>query len=95
MRMRPNRSLLDAVVLGQQRAPDGVGAQLRLKVLQCGPAQRALDAIGAQPGDELDAYTAVPEAQAPGEHVHLEAEVLGGPQGERIVIVRSEPWRHG
>ncbi|MCE2658696.1 MAG: hypothetical protein ACOVOG_13750 [Rubrivivax sp.] len=91
MRLRPNRSLLDAVVLRQRRDADGLGAQLQLEVLRCEAMPPAQDFIGAAPGDTLEVYSAVPEAQLPGQHLRLEAEVLGGPQGERIVVVRSQP----
>jgi hypothetical protein len=91
MRIRPNRSLLDALVLQVRREPDGLGATVHLRVLHCGPKPPAPDAIGAAPGDELDVYAAVPEAMRPGQQLQLEAEVLGGPGGERIVVVRCGP----
>lgn len=90
MRIRPNRSLLEADLLDQQREPDGLGARLHLRVRRCEPLPPAADFIGAEPGDELEVYTAVPERHRPGQRLRLEAEVIGGPQGERIVVVRCE-----
>lgn len=91
MRLQPNLSLIDAEVHAVRRCADGLGADLDLAVLHCAPAPGARDFIGASPGEVLVAYTAVPEAVRPGQRVRLEASVLGGPQGERIVVQRVGP----
>ena len=64
---------------------------MQLRILRCEPKPPALDFIGAQPGEAIEAFSAIAEAQRPGQRLRIEAEVLGGPQGERIVVVRSEP----
>jgi hypothetical protein len=93
MRLRPNRSLIDADIRAIERAPDGYGAQVALHVLHCEPDLPEPDFIAAQPGAELTAFTAIPEALRPGHRYCLEATVLGGPGGERVVIQHVRPAR--
>lgn len=89
MRIRPNRTVLEGEVLEIRRSADGVGADVSLRVdVNHGGAD---DMTGAQAGDMLTVFAAVPEALAAGQRYRLEASVLGGPAGERIVVARPEP----
>lgn len=88
MRLKPNRSLLEARVDGLRRCADGYGAEIDLWVLRCEPMPPAEDFIGAPPDSALEAFSAVPEALHVGDTYCFEASVLGGPQGERVVLQR-------
>jgi hypothetical protein len=88
MRLQHNRSLLEAIVLSLKRPDDGVGADIELEVRLCAALPPAQDFIGAEPGQRLTAFVAVPEAVQIGRCFRFEATVLGGPQGERVVLTR-------
>ncbi len=89
MRLKPNLSRLQARVLGLRRCEDGFGAEVDLEVLRCGPLEPGEDFIGAQAGSQIQAFTAVPESIEQGVVYAFEATVLGGPQGERIVLQKT------
>ena len=86
MRLHPNRSTLEGQVLSLRRCSDGVGAELELTVSRCEAQPPAQDFIGATPGERLCAFTTLPEALAVGDAYRFDATVLGGPQGERVVL---------
>jgi hypothetical protein len=88
VRVRPNRSQLEATVVTMQRCADGFGADLELQVHHCAALPPGDDLIGAQPGERLNAFVAIPEALAAGERYRFEASLSGGPQGERVVLSR-------
>jgi hypothetical protein len=91
MRIRPNSSVLEATVLSLRRCSDGVGAELDLQVHRCAPQAPAADFIGAEPGQRLTAFVAVPEAVCVGDCLRFDASVMGGPGGERVVVSRPRP----
>jgi hypothetical protein len=91
MRIRPNSSILEATVLGLRRCNDGVGAELDLQVHRCVPQAPAEDFIGAEPGQHITAFVAVPEAVCVGDCLRFDATVLGGPRGERVVVSQPRP----
>lgn len=86
MLLRPNKSLIEATVKHVTRAADGIGADVVVDVLACTPTEQLDDFIGAQPGDELTLFTANPVGLESGRSYRLTARVLGGPQGERLII---------
>lgn len=91
MRIRPNRTVLEGEVLSLARCADGVGAEVTLRVEANLGAGSSDDLTGAQPGDTLSVFAAVPEALCAGQRYRLQASVLGGPAGERIVIAQAQP----
>ena len=93
MLLRPNKSLIDAKVKRVQRAADGVGAEVVVDVLKCKSAGDFDDFIGAKPGAELTLFTAEPNAIEAGKSYRLTTRVLGGPNGERMVVESAEPKR--
>lgn len=90
MLLRPNRSLIEGKVKRVERAADGVGADVVVDVLECRSVDDLDDFIGAKPGVELTLFTATPNAVKAGKSYRLTARVLGGPNGERIVIENAE-----
>ena len=91
MRLRPNKSLIEAKVKRVKRAADGVGADVVVDVQECRPADDQDDFIDAKPGAELTLFTAEPDAIEAGKSYRLTARVLGGPNGERLVVEAAEP----
>ena len=91
MMLRPNKSVIEGEVKRVKRAADGVGADVTVSVLDCKPADDLDDFIGAEPGAELTLFTAEPDAIEAGKSYRLTTRVLGGPNGERIVIEGVAP----
>ena len=91
MLLRPNKSVIEAKVKRVNRAADGVGADVVVDVLDCKSAGDLDDFIGAEPGAELTLFTAEPDAFEAGKSYRLTARVLGGPNGERMVVEAVEP----
>lgn len=93
MNLHPNKSAIDARVTRVTPAADGYGADVRVEVLTCGPAEGLEDFIGAGAGAGLTLFSAEPEAVKEGRTYRFTARVLGGPNGERVVIEAAEPVR--
>ena len=91
MNLRPNKSLIEGKVKRVNRAADGVGADVVVDVQKCTSADDLDDFIGAKPGAELTLFTAEPDAIEPGKSYRLTTRVLGGPNGERMVVESVEP----
>jgi hypothetical protein len=91
MRLRSNKSLIEGTVKRVKRAADGVGADVVVDVRECRSAAGHDDFIDAKPGAELTLFTAEPDAIEAGKAYRLTARVLGGPNGERIVVEAAEP----
>lgn len=91
MMLRPNKSLIDGTVKRVKRCADDVGADVVVSVLGCTSIGSFDDFIGAQPGAELTLFTAEPDAIEAGKSYSLTTRVLGGPNGERMVIEAAEP----
>ena len=93
MILHPNKSLIDGKVKSVKRATDGVGADVVVEVQRCTSADDLDDFIGAKPGAELTLFTAEPDAIEAGKSYRLTTRVLGGPNGERMVVEAAEPKR--
>lgn len=93
MLLRPNKSLIEGKVKRVTRAADGVGADVVVDVLKCQSADDLDDFIGAKPGTELTLFTAEPDAIEAGKSYRLTTRVLGGPNGERMVVEAAEPTK--
>ena len=93
MLLRPNKSLIEGKVKRVTRAADAVGADVVVDVLKCTSADDFDDFIGAKPGAELTLFTAEPDAIEAGKSYRLTARVLGGPNGERMVVEAAEPTK--
>ena len=79
------------MVMRVKRAADGIGADVVVDVHECKSADDLDDFIGAKPGAELTLFTAEPDAIEAGKSYRLTARVLGGPNGERMVVEAAEP----
>lgn len=86
MRIKPNKTVLRGKVCRVDRVPGQWGANVEFAVEQCAPAEGFEDFLGAKPGSVVTVFAAEPERIRPGKVYTLTASVLGGPQGERIVI---------
>jgi hypothetical protein len=93
MILRPNKSVIEGRVKRVKRMADGVGADVVVHVLECKAAGNFDDFIGAEPGAELTLFTAEPDAVEAGKSYRLTARVLGGPNGERMVVEAAEPQK--
>ena len=91
MLLRPNKSLIEAKVKRVKRSADGVGADVVVDVLDCKSTDNLDDFIGAKPGAELTLFTAEPDTIEAGRSYRLTTRVLGGPNGERMVVEAAEP----
>jgi hypothetical protein len=91
MRLRPNRATLEGEVIAIRRCADGVGADIELRVLAMPTRGRPEDFTGARAGQSMTLFAAVPEALQPGGCYRFEVSVLGGPQGERVVVESATP----
>ena len=91
MLLHPNKSLIDGKVTRVRRAADGAGADVVVDVHACRSAGDLDDFIRAEPGAELTLFTAEPDAIEAGKSYRLTARVLGGPDGERMVVEAVEP----
>ena len=94
MLLRPNKSLIEGKVTRVKRRADGVGADVVVDVLECKAADDLDDFIGAKPGAELTLFTAEPDAIEAGNSYRLTARVLGGPNGERMVVEAAEQQKN-
>lgn len=93
MNLHPNKSAIEARVTRVTPAADGYGADVSVEVLACGPAEGFEDFIGAEAGTGLTLFTPEPDAVRAGRTYRIAARVLGGPNGERVVIEAAEPVR--
>ena len=93
MLLRPNKSLIEGRVTRVERAADGVGADVVIDVRECKAAGGLDDFICAQPGAELTLFTTEPDLLEAGKSYRLAARVLGGPNGERMVIETAAPQK--
>lgn len=91
MQLRPNKSLIEGVVTGVAPAAEGVGADVTVDVRSCRGTGGFDDFIGAVPGESLTLFTAESCDLDVGLAYCLTARVLGGPNGERIVVEAAEP----
>ena len=91
MLLRPNKSLIEGKVKRVTRAADGVGADVVVDVQECTPTDDLEDFICAKPGAELTLFTAEPDTIEAGRSYRLTTRVLGGPNGERMVVEAAEP----
>jgi len=94
MILRPNKSLIEGRVKRVTRVTDGIGADVVIDVLECKAADDLDDFICAEPGAELTLFTAEPDAIEAGQSYRLTARVLGGPNGERVVVEAAEPQKN-
>ena len=91
MRIKPNKTILEGTVNRVERAADGWGAHVHIAVEKSKPAEGFADFLQAEPGSVVTAFAAEPDAIEAGKRYTVTASVLGGPQGERVVIEKADP----
>jgi len=89
--LRPNKTFLQGQVRRVHHAPDGWGADVEFEVEKSAPAEGYEDFLHATPGSVLTIFTAEPNTIETGKSYTLTTSVLGGPQGERVVIQGVAP----
>lgn len=95
MRIKPNKTILEGKVIRVDRAADGWGAHVEFTVDRSAPAEGYPDFLQAKPGAVVTVFTAEPETIEAGKNYTLTTSVLGGPQGERVVIEAAQPAGQG
>jgi hypothetical protein len=90
MQIKPNRTILQGDVRHIERAADGWGANVEFAVKESKPADGFPDFLQAQPGSLVTAFAADPDAIEAGKSYTITASVLGGPQGERVIIEKVD-----
>jgi hypothetical protein len=91
----PKQEILTGTVEHVEKAADGWGANVRFTVTSSAAADGHADFTGAEPGATLEIFAAQPELIEPGAGYELTATVLGGPEGERIVMEDARPLKDG
>ena len=86
MRIKPNKAILEGKVKLVERAADGWGANVQFVVEKSKPAEGYSDFLQAQPGTVVTVFAAEPKAVTAGKTYTLTTSVLGGPEGERLVL---------
>src|SRR5262245_59261109 len=90
MRIKPNKTILEGKVSRVERAADGWGAHVEFAVENSKPAEGFSDFLQAQPGTVVTVFAAEPDAIEAGKSYTVTASVLGGPQGERVIIEKVQ-----
>jgi hypothetical protein len=91
MQIKPNKTILEGKVSRVDRAADGWGANVEFAVDKSTPAEGFSDFVQAEPGSVVTVFAAEPHAIEAGKTYTLTASVLGGPEGERVVIENVRP----
>ena len=91
MNLKPNRTHLDVEIIAVSRSPDGGGSEVKARVLRTDTTRAAGDFIQAREGDQLSLFAADPSGLSAGKKFAIDATVLGGPEGERIVLQEARP----
>jgi hypothetical protein len=90
MQIRPNKTLLEGRIKRVDHAADGFGADIEFEVETAQAAEGYADFVGAAPGSVLTIFAADPEALRAGGAYQVTATVLGGPDGERVVLENAQ-----
>jgi hypothetical protein len=93
MRIMKNRTILHGKVRSIRPLPDGIGADVEFEVESSAPAKGYSDFVQAEPGSSLTVFAAEPDSVRPGGKYTVTASVLGGPNGERVVIEDAKAER--
>ncbi len=86
MFIAPNKTILQGKVLRVRPDPLGWGCNLEVAVESSAAAEGAEDFIQARPGGVLEVFSADKNLIEAGKTYELTARVLGGPNGERVVL---------
>ncbi|CAN5363510.1 hypothetical protein BH10PSE6_BH10PSE6_24900 [soil metagenome] len=86
MRIMPNQTILEGRATAVTPAADGWGAHVEFAVEKSAAAEGSPDFVQAQPGTVLKVFSADSKALQLGKDYVVVATVLGGPQGERVVV---------
>lgn len=86
MRIMPNRTILEGRATAVTPAADGWGANVEFAVEKSAAAEGSQDFVQASPGSILKVFSADSKALEPGKDYVVVTTVLGGPQGERVVV---------
>jgi hypothetical protein len=91
MRVKPNRTELEGIVTDIHADAGGIGFELSLEVAANSSQAATSDFIRAKPGETVQLFCLkAPTGVEIGDEVRVEAELLAGPGGGRIVLQRAE-----
>lgn len=91
MTARPNRTTVEAEVVGVNLAADGVGGDVALKVGRNTTADPAHDFIRPDAGAVVKAFAADPGELAAGGWYRVRLRLNAGPAGGRVVVEQADP----
>ena len=87
----PNKTILAGKARSVALAPDGWGASVEFAVRNSEAAEGFSDFIQVSPGSVVTIFTADPDAIKPEKDYTLTVSLLGGPNGERVVLEDVHP----
>jgi hypothetical protein len=91
MQIKPNKTILEGNITHIDRAADGWGAHVQIMVERVIPVDGFADFLRAKPGSIVTVFAARSDAIKLGGRYALTVTVLGGPQGERVVLQDASP----
>jgi hypothetical protein len=91
MLVRPNRTLLQARVLAIRPERDGWGAEVDLEVVRNESESPEEDFLRPAAGSTVTAFAAEPARLQVGSRVRVQASLIAGPAGGRVVLESVEP----
>lgn len=84
--MRPNRTLVRAVLNAYAPAADGYGGELDLRILRNDSTSAEEDFLKPEVGKSIKAFSHERPMIDIGRTVDIQLTLLGGPRGERAVV---------
>lgn len=91
--VRPNKTLVRAVLGTFTPAADGFGGNLELDVRRNDSASADDDFLRPEIGRAMTAFAAESPSLAPGSEVDVQLTFIGGPRGGRAVVQSLHPAR--
>lgn len=90
MNLKPNHTRMEVEITEVCKSKDGWGSTVKARVLKRA-APRSSDFIKPSVGQILEIFAADDGNLAVGRRFDVEASVLGGPEGERVVLREAIP----
>jgi hypothetical protein len=91
MKVRPNQTLVTAIVRGVRPDAAGAGENVELEIQSNDTPQRNDDFLRPEPGSTLTAFSAQPLSLEPGTIVTAALSLAAGPFAQRTVLRELRP----